>query len=318
MATKLTEINSLLDSYYDALFVSASFEKRCLSIYSSIKEEINFEHKFVSASVHHRELIQGNLDIFLQDGFEKFDVSNKDQVATFVNISKKIDKIVANNNKASLLFDISTFTRQTILILLRILRAYLSTQNSITFVYTPALEYSPGLPDEHKWLTKGILSVDSVLGYSGIIGPSRHYHLIILMGFEVERASMLISEYEPKNISIGYANETDSMPEHYTINKRKFDELLYEFPFAESFEFSCNHVLECTKEILAQSRKYSNCNVVISPMNNKLSTVACALSAIENKHIQLATAIPVIYNHNYSTIGETCHILKLTDLLKDK
>ena len=60
---------------------------------------------------------------------------------------------------------------------------------------------------------------------------SRPYHLIILMGYEVERASTLISVYEPSRITIGYAKKIDSIDDkHYELNKKRFAELLDEFP----------------------------------------------------------------------------------------
>lgn len=137
------------------------------------------------------------------------------------------------------------------------------------------------------------------------------------MGFEVERASSLINAYEPSKITVGYARKSDSiLDEHYEFNKQKFDELLSEFPFAESFEFSCVNVSDCEKDILSQVNKHNGYNVIISPMNNKISTVACALSAFENEEIQLAIAIPALYNFEYSIPGDCCHILEMPDFVK--
>lgn len=317
IVTLLTELEGSLKKQYNVFIASASFEERSLSAMRAI-ENIDFDKKIVSVSSAHVELFPENLQEFEQKGFIQIKNFNTDQVVSVTNFIIEINKSIKENADASFLVDISTFTRQTLLILLRVLRTILTDKNKLQFLYTPAKEYSIGLTYDEKWLSKGLLEVNSVFGYSGIIRPSRPYHLIILMGFEVERASSLINIYEPTKISIGYAKRSDSITEeNYLINKKKFDELLDEFPFAESFEFSCINVEEIKTEILKQTKKYKNYNVVISPMNNKISTVSCALAAFENDEIQLAIAVPAVYNHeNYSTPGDKCYIIDVPGLIK--
>jgi hypothetical protein len=247
-------------------------------------------------------------------------ISNTDQLKTAGNLLDRMNEILKNEPKSSFLIDITSFTKQTLLILFRLLRNNLTIENEIRFLYTPAEEYSIGVEYKDKWLSKSIKYVNSVLGYSGIIRPSRPYHLIILMGFEVERASSLINAYEPARISVGYAREEDSISkEHYHINKQKFDELLSEFPSVESFEFSCVDVINCKNEILKQTIKHQGCNVILSPMNNKISTLSCALASFDNNEIQLAIAIPVIYNYkNYSKPSSNCYIIEVEEFIKHK
>ncbi|MDP3680037.1 MAG: hypothetical protein Q8R22_04320 [Flavobacterium sp.] len=318
MTDTLDKLKDSFNSSYDVFIASASYEERCLSIIKNIETEISFGYKIVSLSTPHKELISDNLNIFIEKDFTVVEVDNSDQVGTMMSLLSPIIDILEDNEDASFLVDITTFTRQTLLILLRLLRNILTTKNLVQFVYAPAKEYSIGLKHCDKWLTRGILEVNSVFGYSGVIRPSRPYHLIILLGFEVERASSLIDAYEPTKISIGYAKKLDSLsPEDYELNKEKCKELLLEYPIAEYFEFSCVHVEECKTEILDQVRKHGKSNVIISPMNNKISTVACALAAFENEEIQLAIAIPATYNHeNYSSSGTSFHILEVTDFIK--
>lgn len=318
MFINLDKLNNVLNNNFDVFLASASFEERCISIYNSLKESKNFKYKLVSASMPHEEFIKTNLKIFLENGFDVIEVNNSEQTNSAINILRKIVSILDSKPNASFLIDITTFTRQTLLILLRLLRNFLTKRNRITFIYTPAEDYSTNLSNKDKWLTKGILNVDSVFGYLGLIRPTRPYHLIILMGYEVERASSLINEYEPSKISIGYADKMNSISEElYEINKEKFNELLAEFPNAEPFEFSCTTILECKKQILERSKKYEEYNVVISPMNNKISTICCALSAFENREIQLSIAIPALYNfENYSVPSKQCFIFELPELMK--
>jgi len=318
MITDLHALKDSLNKHYDVFIGSASYESRCLSVFNAIENDITFRYKLVSVSTPHRELIRTNLETFVSKEFIQVEINNSDQIQTVNNLVGQFNKILSANSAASFLIDITTFTRQTLLILLRLIRNGLSNKNQVRFLYTPAKEYSVGLPYSEKWLTRGVLEVNSVFGYSGIIRPSRPYHLVILMGYEVERASSLITAYEPSKITIGYAKKSESISdEHYELNKQKFDELLGEFPFAESFEFSCKKVSDCKADILNQVQKHKQYNVIVSPMNNKISTLSSALAAFYNDEIQLAIAIPAIYNNeNYSTAGSTCYIIEMPDFVK--
>jgi hypothetical protein len=318
MITSLNTLHQSLKPHYDVFIASASYEKRCFSIINAINNSVTFKYRFVSLSVPHRDLIAENLRVFETYKFDVVEVNNSNQIKMVRDLVNSINLVLSTNAKASFLIDISTFTKQTLLILLRLLRNILNRENEIEFLYTPAKEYSVGLPYKDKWLTQGTLSVNSIFGYSGVIRPSRPYHLIILMGYEVERASSLINAYEPSKISIGYARKIDSIADdHYELNKQKFDELLVEFPYAESFEFSCIKVEECKFDILNEVNKYIGYNVIVSPMNNKISTISCALAAFSHDEIQLAIAIPATYNYeNYSVPGESCYILKIPEFIK--
>jgi hypothetical protein len=318
MTTSLANLPSHLSKQYDVFIASASFEDRCLSIVNAIDNEIAFVNKIVSANESHKDLIKKNLEVFEQKGFSVVPIDIGNQLSTANGILLALNSALELKPNASFLIDITTFTKQTLLILLRLLRNVLNTSNSIQLLYTPAKDYSIGLPYEEKWLTRGVIGVNSVLGYSGIIRPSRPYHLIILLGYEVERAAALINAYEPTRISIGYAKQHDSISkEHHDLNRNKILELLSEFPYADPFEFSCGVVEECINDISKQIEKHKSFNVVLSPMNNKISTVACALTAFSLKEVQLAIAIPGVYNfNNYSESSYNCSLLEVPGFLK--
>jgi hypothetical protein len=317
MVVAFDKIKETLKDKYDVFIASSSFESRSLSVYNAVKDKITFNHRVVAVSTSNEDQCVDSIKVFAEAGFSKVKVSSSDQLLTVENIVNELNAILKTNPSASFLIDITTFTRQTLIILLRILRNLLTTNNQIQFVYTPAEEYSLGLPVDEKWLTKGILDVNSVFGYSGKIRPSRPHHLVILMGFEVERASSLIMAYEPTKISVGYAKQKSSISDElYLLNRKRFEELQSEFPGLEAFEFSCTNVGECKADILQQANKYKEFNIVISPMNNKISTVACALAAFDNDAIQLAIAIPAVYNPDYSKPGRNCHLLELDNFLK--
>lgn len=317
----LYDLKDNLEKTYDVFITSASFEERSLSVTQSIISDIKFKNKYVVAVLHNRPFIQKTIDTFVFNyNFSILDVDTLNQLRTVDNYLAIIETVLDDNPNASFLIDITTFTRQNLLILFRLLRNNLSKKkNKVHCLYSCASDYAIGLKEDEKWLSKGILSVNSVFGYAGIIGPSKPYHLIILMGYEVERASALIYEYEPFHITIGVASKESSLSiKHFEINKNRVEKLLEEFPRSEQFEFSCSEA-KCKDEILLQANKYPDYNVVISPMNNKISTLCLASASFENKRIQIAIAIPMLYNYTgYSKPGTDCYIINANDLLLKK
>lgn len=319
MSIKLENINSVLERSYTAMFASASYEERSVSIISHIFDHIIIDKKYVSLSTPHKQFIQKNLSLFIDKfGFMEIEISNLDQLRTAGNIINAIAEVIEYKKNANFLIDITTFTRQTLLILIRLLRNILNSENKIDFVYSPAKEYSVGLPEQDKWLTKGILEVNSVFGFSGIIRPSKPYHLVILMGYEVERASSLIDEYEPDKISIGFSAKDENINiEHYNLNLERVEALRKEFPGAESFEFACLDIEAGKLDILNHVDKYQGFNTVISPMNNKLSTISAGLVAFEREEVQLAIAIPALYNtENYSIPSDCFYKFNISNFSK--
>lgn len=317
---KLIEINSNLNSSYDLFICSGSYESRSKSIPLQFNST-SFNKVFVCYNKDHEQEVGKNaLEIFknfLQIG-EYIELSSSDQLQIVDVLYKKLLAFLKKTAGAKILLDISTFKRQTLLILLRILRSILSHTNKITFIYALADEYSVGLKDEEKWLSKNITEVHSILGYSGILMPTKPIHLIILVGLEYERALSLIYEYEPAAVSIGYPSEQSSKHFiHHDLNKRKVQLIKEEYPSANIFEFSCNDPVKAKSEIENQIKLYEHFNNIISPMNNKLSTVASALVAFDNKSVQVSYASAAFYNiDQYSKPSDYCFLFELDNFIK--
>ena len=74
--------------------------------------------------------------------------------------------------------DITTFTHEALLILLKVLQISLPPLSEVTYIYTPAKDYDPGTPTKAKWLSRGLGAVRSVLGYPGTWLPSKKVLLL--------------------------------------------------------------------------------------------------------------------------------------------
>jgi hypothetical protein len=208
------------------------------------------------------------------------------------------------------LVDITTFTHEALLILLKLLQLRLKPADSVTFVYTAALEYSVDDEEENKWLSKGIGEIRSVLGYPGKVLPTQKSHLVILAGFESDRAERFIDEYEPNVLSIGLgAPDSSTNPAHVSVNKAMHSRIVAQHKDAETFIFSCSDPAETMVAIQERIRQVPNHNVLIAPMNTKISTMGAALVAFDDESVQLCYATAHQYNElNYSKPDTNCYL----------
>ena len=108
--------------------------------------------------------------------------------------------------------------------------------------------------------------------------------------------------------------------QHHEFNKQAHEEILNLVQSMQGisceiyeFEFSCIDPLLAKKQLLEHVSQYTEFNVVVCPLNTKLSTVGAALAAIENQKIQLCYSQPLEYNvDGYATPGEDATIIRLS------
>ncbi len=297
----------------DLFVCAASYEERCLSIPTAIDKArirkaivLKNEEVLGRGSEHKDQLLA-----LFEGKSELVTITQRTAIKTADQIIKMID---AHLNKANLKcsIDITTMTHETLLVLYRVLFEKQIPVEDVTFLYSPAKEYDPGKSPEDKWLSKGLKDVRSVLGFPGLIKPSQKTHLIVLVGFEVDRAAKLIDIYEPSTLSLGLGEKDPINEDHLGVNRQKFERLLHSHPNAQRFAFSPSDPYEVKRTLFAQIAELHNQNVIIAPMNTKISTLGVALAAQELESIQICYGPAAMYNiGNYSSSAETCYIFNL-------
>jgi len=212
--------------------------------------------------------------------------------------------------------DITTFTRESLLILFKLLLPY-ARNSQVLFLYAPAKEYSVGEEPENKWLSRGVADVRSVLGYPGELLPTRKEHLIVLVGgFEHDRAAELIGRREPSVISLGYSrSDVPSRAKHQAETEQSFEMVRAIYRDAHEFTFHCHEPYKTRDAILQQREVAPDHNVIVSPFNTKISTIGAAMAASQDMSIQLCYAEAELYNsRNYSVPGDTFCLFGLNEI----
>jgi len=334
------EIDKHITEDFDLLIVSASYEDRCLSLaknipFGKIKQAVIF---YLDNCM---DYLSGNLS-HLKATLDKKDITNE-TVELFHNkpldssdrIIKYLDGYFENYSVKSVIIDSTTFTHEMILVMLMLFKQRYK-QINVTFSYSNAKDYDPQKDETNlsskKWLSKGIGDIRSIIGYPGDLLPTKQMHLIIIVGYEYDRALSIISEMEPNSLSLGfgksdsYTTEVHGSNNKYYGAREHFDEVVRDsMSFVPEdrvyeFEISCNNPDQARLDMQSHFEQNSNViegkNILLFAMNNKVSTLGVSLFAFEHQDIQLCYAPALIYNYaNYSTPGGECYLFKLVDKL---
>lgn len=310
MNINIAKLTDKISSEYDLFVCSSGFEDRWYSIASSLIN--NPITRFVV-------LVQSDEDPSKSGGLEHLkSYENAEIEEISIHQLNPIDlwKVIASeivskieNEKSKVLIDLTSMRAECI----HFFVAQLSdkgVRGKVSFVYCGAGAYLTGINEEDRWLTRGVKDIRSVLSYPGIMKPSRKAHLIILTGFDLDKAKELILHYEPASISLGiglepYAEEFLEINRTYEQQVEAFIRGLSSKSLVVSkFEFYSSDANKTKECILEEARKFSQSNITVAPMNTKVSTFGASLAASENEEIKLCYVEPLEYNReNYSKAG---------------
>lgn len=302
-----TKILKHLPDSIDYLLVCASFEERCLSTYDWLKPNrisktgVFYFTQFLNSTAEHIEKLKTkfNADIYPLDYTAP--ITSADAMMKF------LEEIEHASNKPNIVIDISTFTRESLLIVLKYL---LLNEPKFSDIY---LFYRFATVSEY--LSDGVAAIRSVLGYIGDVSVEKPTHLVLLSGFEYERAKEIIDTLEPDFISIGYGGKDKSITQElHSLNVDFTNKLIayYSDENVAIFEHSLRDPGEVKEVILSLVKEKPEYNTVIAPLNNKISTVGAALAAAQNDAIQLIYAQMEEYNETgYSRGEDDCLIYNL-------
>lgn len=292
----------------DLLILNAGFEERSSSAIQHLSE--SYSHHVLICQIDKSG--EKTKPILLESALVKngtsheVDVNTKSPIEIADNLIAAINQIpIANEKPVKVAIDITCFTHEILLILLKVVRICFSNCE-LSFFYTQAKSYDTDNSAAHKNLSFGVSEIRSVLGYAGAKTPSKTTHLILLAGYEIERALSIIANVEPSTISIGYGDDTSIDNSVQKTNFKAASEIIRRSGYDNIHEFSFPPFDYIgTKTTLEKIVDTSEKNVVIVPMNTKISTIGAALLADQNPKIQLMYGLAEAYNTTDYSVAET-------------
>ena len=317
MKTSLTSVTELRDRSnlsIDLFICCASYESRSLSVPNAIsksafnKSILAFNEDFSELIADHKQRLQ---DI-LGDPPVLCRLRTDNPILSVDSIVQCVDKSWPTVlDGVHVVVDVTTFTRESLLMLLNYLWTRIKNGDRLTLFYNRAKEYDSGQPEGEKWLSRGIRDVRSIVGYPGQLLPSRDTHLIVMAGFEDDRALRLIADSEPALVSLGIADSAETHTRtHQPTNERRFQHIQNIVGPVDTFVFSAYDAEATAHAITAELDRHPAMNKILAPMNTKISTIGAAMVGLRRPEVQLCYAQAEIYNYrNYSEPGEAVYEL---------
>lgn len=312
-----TELSNALGERIDFFVCSASFENRCLTVANALANRIQCTNSLIfyssisDISISNRNQLKSLLG---QSKTREEKISVSSPIDTTVSIARALYELVGTTG-GHLLLDATTFTHEQLLIVIRFishLQGILNTKIKLTITYSGAQQYGYNPKStEELWLSRGVREIRPVIGFSGRFKTGQMTQLILLVGFENERARAVIEYVEPGALALGIGRKNDSISSELANTNQFFYEKLSTFiknvsqAFSDVVKFDMSVVdSEITRKELLAVVKPETHNVIICPMNTKISTIGAALVALQDPRIQIMYVEPLEYNElGYSISG---------------
>jgi hypothetical protein len=203
---------------------------------------------------------------------------------------------IAKTGECNVAIDMTGFTREALAMLMFLCEQRLAGGSKITCFYHKAERYGQ---DQHKgWLSQGVREVRSVVGYPGKVRIAGSTDLILIAGFETERAQEIIDTIQPNQIILGELKcSPDALDAHDDTLSALTSRLagLYSGTNICRFDFWKNDPFATCESILKVAES-SVSNVVVASLNSKPAMLGACLAALRNDAIQLVYAQPQCYN----------------------
>lgn len=305
------KFNSIFDAInklpekIDYFLMCASYEDRSMSFYDYVDVDRvrNFELFYFEEFLNFTSY---NINKYE----EKFHINKHAlNISNPISMADRLTYCFSNiTGIPNIVVDISTFTRESLLILLKFISLNRKKFSKIYLFYRCAEVASE--------LSSMVAQIRSVLGFMGNIELGKPLHLILLNGFETQRAKEMIDTIEPDFISIGSGAKEKSISDNLYDNNKNFTEQLIAYyrdgRNINSFNYSLIDSNEVKNTILSIVNRNLDHNYVLVPLSNKLSTVGAGLAGLENDAIQLCYSEVSNYNiEGYSKALDICFIEEL-------
>lgn len=291
----------------DYFVCSASFEARCLTTASALRGySANFKSLIFYSSDSPRVTENRKELKAILGGGNEVALSIDSPATSAACIADALNELIADK-PGVLLLDATTFTHEQTLIVIRYLAQLHRSKPAVlklAVAYNGAAKYGIDATNEESlWLSRGVREIRPVIGFSGRFRTGLTTQLILLVGYENERARALIEHVEPGILAMCRGRKDGSVSEELADTNAFFEKKLSKFVEEISYTFSDVIRSEMTvidpvaasSEIL-KIAKTDACNVIVCPMNTKISTLGAALAALSDSRIQLMYAEPIEYN----------------------
>ncbi|PYF07206.1 hypothetical protein C8J30_11936 [Rhodobacter viridis] len=214
----------------------------------------------------------------------------------FVDLAKK----AAPDNSFDWIADITTMTHEMLLILVAAADEIITPWRDLNLIYNLASAYSVDELPANKWISRGIHQVRSVVGFPGAWSPGEQTKLVALPGFDSERMRRMVEEIEPDQLIVGIACPVGERHAWSAEKNRGIAQKLLDTRNGTTFDYPALDPFGAV-DALINVLQDTTSNVLLAPLNSKISTAAIGVLARLKPEWQICYAPAVIYNLKYAT-----------------
>jgi len=313
-------MKSFIPSEIDFFISSTGWEERCPIGWNLINENgivvnkkiiffyeevINRRDSFEGKNSRERNIEHFSLMFNLTQNDLKFFVDMLDESTGLKIFQNFFDSQYTDISEMSIALDFSVMVKPYFFILLKYLSSYKKVKK-IFLLYTEPKTYVVKKLDFEKldaaYFTKGSNTPPiDMLSFSGVPDNSKDQALIILLGFEGQRAKEVTAEITPE-ITIPVNGFPSYRPEFKDISLLLNDEVLKETQISKNMRYApSNNPFETKNELVSifQERK-KRYNISIAPLGPKPMALGCCLFVLENPECRVVYPYPMEYNSKSS------------------
>ena len=230
----------------------------------------------------------------------------------------------AAQTKPSLVIDITCMPRELLGMLLFAVWVHQEyfPRVFVTYVAAPPKGYAtqnPKLAEKDKWLSSGVATVRTIVGYPGAFRADRPTHLIALAGHEFERLFAIAEYVEPSRLTIGGEQEASSTVSGASVLSQEVVQKLrarIQVPDIGDISFSASSIEDVVASLGRLNFNVSEENVALVAMNTKLVFVGAALFSLANRGVRMVYAVPREFNPLYCVGVGKEYCVEITTILR--
>lgn len=309
-----TKIDSLTD-HFDFIIYCAGFEDRSNWIIHKAKNLtytkaflLKYKTTVVRPTSEENEILIENF-LNKHGTLQSLEIDPLNPISTIVQILKNISEVKSKNCR--ILFDISVMSKQILFLFLRGLFEYDLLKNT-QLIYTEPADYKISASK----LSFGASKHDVIPTFEGMHNPKGKRNLIILLGYEGDRAFSLWEKMEPHNCILCYPEPP--YKEGWFERTRKFNKEIIgavgDTNLKPLHSRDPSKALQQLEKIISDLDPKMKNNCLISPMGTKPQSVAAFYYYLKtNSYPNLIYGTPTQHGDYSQGIGDT-YILHTNNL----
>ena len=302
----LTSLNPALGEETEIFIGCASFEDRCLGALRLLSPKYRFTHSYLCVYDDFNEARQPNFRAMTETLHRHGPLSIVE--ASEENPSRSIPELLiqvrslASKSEARITLDVSTFTKRHLLLLLHALDDA-GLWQSLRILYTEPKEY---VADLYVPMSMGIKEVAPIPGFTNLDPPDKPVLLLIMLGYEGDRAMALFQTIEPNETVLlvprpAYRPEWEGRTEELN---RQLVSLLGEDAIAYADSRDPLKVKTALDSVLGTRYPTRDWTCLVSPLGTKPQTVGLYSFWRENPDsCAVIYAQPLKHNERYYSTG---------------